>query len=70
MKAIVYRVLRRPEVVKVEDIAKPTPADGQLLVKVHAASVNPLDWPTCGASLTSCALEASGMACPKTPVGR
>jgi NADPH:quinone reductase-like Zn-dependent oxidoreductase len=44
MKAIVYRCYGGPEVVKVEDIAKPTPADGQLLVKVHAASVNPLDW--------------------------
>ena len=26
------------------DIAKPTPTDDQILVKVHAASVNPLDW--------------------------
>lgn len=44
MKAIVYRCYGGPEVVKVEVIAKPTPADGDLLVKVHAASVNPLDW--------------------------
>jgi NADPH:quinone reductase-like Zn-dependent oxidoreductase len=44
MKAIVYRCYGGPEVAKIEDIAKPTPADGQLLVKVHAASVNPLDW--------------------------
>ncbi len=29
---------------KFQDIEKPTPADDQLLVKVRAASVNPLDW--------------------------
>src|ERR671923_2788964 len=29
---------------KFQDIEKPTPADDQLLIRVHAASVNPLDW--------------------------
>jgi NADPH:quinone reductase-like Zn-dependent oxidoreductase len=29
---------------KLTDVEKPTPADDQLLVKVRAASVNPLDW--------------------------
>jgi NADPH:quinone reductase-like Zn-dependent oxidoreductase len=29
---------------KLADLAKPTPTDDQILVKVHAASVNPLDW--------------------------
>ena len=29
---------------KLEQIEKPTPADDQLLVRVHAASVNPYDW--------------------------
>jgi NADPH:quinone reductase-like Zn-dependent oxidoreductase len=44
MKAVVYRCYGPPDVLKVEDIEKPTPADNQVLVKVHAASVNPLDW--------------------------
>jgi NADPH:quinone reductase-like Zn-dependent oxidoreductase len=44
MKAIVYRCYGPPEVLRFEDIAKPTAADGRVLVKVHAASVNPLDW--------------------------
>jgi len=44
MKAIVYRCYGNPEVLKLEEIAKPTPADDRVLVKVYAASVNPLDW--------------------------
>src|SRR6202047_1567239 len=44
MKAIVYRCYGSPDVLRLEDIAKPTAADDQVLVKVHAASVNPLDW--------------------------
>lgn len=43
MKAIVYRCYGSPEVISFEDVAKPTPADDGVLVKVHAAAVNPLD---------------------------
>jgi len=44
MKAIVHRCYGSPDVIRYEDVAKPTPADDEILVKVHAASVNPLDW--------------------------
>ncbi len=44
MKAIVYRCYGGPEVLKLEDIAKPAVADDRVLIKVHAAGVNPLDW--------------------------
>ncbi|HZF16834.1 MAG TPA: NAD(P)-dependent alcohol dehydrogenase [Steroidobacteraceae bacterium] len=44
MKAAVNRCYGSPDVVKVEDIEKPTPKDHEILVKVRAASVNPLDW--------------------------
>jgi NADPH:quinone reductase-like Zn-dependent oxidoreductase len=44
MKAIVYRCYGAPDVLKVENIEKPVPAATQVLVKVHAASVNPYDW--------------------------
>ena len=44
MKAVVYRCYGPPEVLKVEELEKPTPTDEQVLVKVRAASINPLEW--------------------------
>jgi NADPH:quinone reductase-like Zn-dependent oxidoreductase len=44
MKGAVHRCYGSPDVVRYEDIPKPMPADDEVLVKVHAASVNPLDW--------------------------
>src|SRR5882757_272416 len=43
MKAIVYCDYGLANL-KLAEIAKPTPTDDQLLVKVHAASINPYDW--------------------------
>ena len=44
MNAIQYHCYGGPEVLKLERVARPVPEDDQLLVKVHAAGVNPLDW--------------------------
>ena len=44
MKAIVYQNYGSPDILRCEEIDKPTPGDNEVLIKVRAASVNPLDW--------------------------
>ena len=44
MKAIQQRCYGPPNVLTLEEIAKPVPADDEVLVRVRAAAVNPLDW--------------------------
>lgn len=44
MQAVVYRCYGSADVLKLEEIAKPVPAKDEIVVKVRAASVNPLDW--------------------------
>src|ERR1700686_5347108 len=44
MKAIVVRKYGGPEVLKFEDYPDPVPGAGEVLVRVAAASVNPIDY--------------------------
>jgi NADPH:quinone reductase-like Zn-dependent oxidoreductase len=44
MKAIVYREYGSPDVLSLQDIPTPTPGDDEVLVQVHASSVNDYDW--------------------------
>ena len=43
MKAIVVRAFGGPEVLKIEDVPDPSPGPGQVLVRVKAVGVNPVD---------------------------
>ncbi|HTV83439.1 MAG TPA: NAD(P)-dependent alcohol dehydrogenase [Acidobacteriaceae bacterium] len=44
MQAIVYRQFGTPEVLRCEEAEKPAPRKGEVLIRVHAAGLNPLDW--------------------------
>jgi NADPH:quinone reductase len=43
MKAIVVRAFGGPEVMKIEEVPQPSPAAGQVLIRVRAIGVNPVD---------------------------
>lgn len=44
MKAVRFHTYGPPDVLVYEDAPKPEPAAGEVLVRVHATSVNPIDW--------------------------
>jgi NADPH:quinone reductase-like Zn-dependent oxidoreductase len=67
MKAIVSRCYGPPDVLKLEDIEKPTPAEDQVLVKVHAAAVNPLDYHYMRGKPYVMRLMGGGVGAPEEP---
>ena len=44
MKSILYHAYGAPDVLRLEDSAKPVAGDNEVLLRVRAASANPLDW--------------------------
>src|SRR5687768_17393406 len=44
MKAVVYTKYGPPEVLQVKEVLKPTPTDDEVLVRIHAVSLNRSDW--------------------------
>jgi NADPH:quinone reductase-like Zn-dependent oxidoreductase len=44
MKAIVYAKYGQPDVLQLKEVEKPVSKEGEVLIKVHAASINSWDW--------------------------
>jgi len=44
MKAVVHQCYGSPDVLEIVEVAKPTPGENEVLVRIRAASVNPADW--------------------------
>jgi NADPH:quinone reductase-like Zn-dependent oxidoreductase len=44
MKAVVFTRYGSPDVLELREVEKPTPRDGEVLIRVHAVSLNDWDW--------------------------
>jgi NADPH:quinone reductase-like Zn-dependent oxidoreductase len=67
MKAIVYTKYGSPDVLQERDVEKPTPNDDEVLIEVHAASVNAYDWHFLTADIFLIRLMGGGLLKPKDP---
>lgn len=65
MKAIVYEKYGSPDVIQLKDIDKPTPKDDEVLIKIHAASVNAYDWHFLTADIFLIRFMGGGLLKPK-----
>lgn len=68
MKAIVRDKYGSPDVLRLEEIPTPSPADNEVLVKVHAAAVNKGDWEILQGSPLWVRLVGFGLMRPKTRI--
>jgi len=67
MKAIVYHDYGSPDVLQLEEIEKPVAADNEVLIKVRAASINPLDWHFMRGTPYIVRIVMTGLSKPKNP---
>lgn len=66
MKAIVYHRYGSPDVLEPAEVTTPTPADDEILIKIHAVSVNRSDWE--GLTGTPLYARMRGLLKPKHPI--
>jgi len=44
MHAVLIHETGSPDVLRFEEAERPEPGDGEVLIRIHAASINPIDW--------------------------
>ncbi|HZV85952.1 MAG TPA: NAD(P)-dependent alcohol dehydrogenase [Candidatus Binatus sp.] len=67
MKAIVYHRYGSPDVLSYEEMAKPAPAENEVLIRVRAAAANPYDWHFMRGEPYPVRIMAGGLRKPKDP---
>lgn len=65
MKAIVYEKYGSPDVIQLKEVDKPAPKDDEVLIKIHAASVNAYDWHFLTADIFLIRFMGGGLLKPK-----
>jgi NADPH:quinone reductase-like Zn-dependent oxidoreductase len=65
MKAMVYEKYGSPDVLELKEVKKPIPKDDEVLIKIHAASVNAYDWHFLTADIFLIRLMGGGLLKPK-----
>jgi NADPH:quinone reductase-like Zn-dependent oxidoreductase len=66
MKAIVYTKYGSSDVLQLKEVEKPAPKDDEVLIKIHAASVNAYDWHFLTADIFLIRLMGGGLLKPKS----
>lgn len=68
MKAVIAEAYGTPDVLRLTEVEKPVPREDEVLVKVHAASLNAYDWHMLTADIFLVRLGGRGLLRPKYPI--
>ena len=68
MKAIVYTKYGSPDVLQLQEVAKPSPKDDEVLIRIYAASINSRDWRLMRANPFFIRLVPGGFLQPKNKI--
>jgi NADPH:quinone reductase-like Zn-dependent oxidoreductase len=68
MKAIICTKYGSPDVLQLQEVAKPAPKDDDVLIKIHAASINARDWRMLRANPFFIRLKPGGFLQPKNKI--